>query len=93
MENIILNSNEIETFRSQGYLGPYSLCSADEMMKTAKQIESVLNTDPPDHKNRVHNRHLDNQLIHQVSPHLVVSDQIFYLIYPVEIYFHFQSQS
>ena len=67
MENIILNSNEIETFRSQGYLGPYSLCSADEMMKTAKQIESVLNTDPPDHKNRVHNRHLDNQLIHQVS--------------------------
>ena len=67
MENIILNSNEIETFRSQGYLGPYSLCSADEMMQTAKQIESVLNTDPPDHKNRVHNRHLDNQLIHQVS--------------------------
>ena len=67
MENINLDVNEIEQFRSQGYLGPYSLCSVDEMNQTAEQIEQLLNTDPPDHKNRVHNRHLDHQLIHQLS--------------------------
>ena len=62
-----LDTNEIEQFRLQGYLGPYSLCSIDEMSQISSQIERVLNTDPPDHKNRVHNRHLDEQLIHQLS--------------------------
>ena len=64
MKNTILDANEIKKFRVQGYLGPYSLCSVDEMSQIAKQIELVLNTDPPDHKNRVHNRHLDDQLVH-----------------------------
>ena len=67
MENISLDANEIEQFRLQGYLGPYSLCSADEMSQIAEQIERLLHTDPPDHENRVHNRHLDDQLIHQLS--------------------------
>ena len=37
------------------------------MSQIAAQIERILNTDPQDHKNRVHNRHLDDQLIHQLS--------------------------
>ncbi len=67
MKNTILDANEIKKFRVQGYLGPYSLCSVDEMSQIAKQIQLVLNTDPPDHKNRVHNRHLDDQLVHELS--------------------------
>ena len=67
MENLGLDANEIGQFRSKGYLGPYPLCSVDEMGQVLEQIEQVLNTDPPDHKNRVHNRHLDDQLIHQLS--------------------------
>ena len=67
MENLGLDANEIGQFRSKGYLGPYPLCSVDEMGQVLEQIEQVLNTDPPNHKNRVHNRHLDDQLIHQLS--------------------------
>ena len=82
----ILDSNEIEQFRSQGYLGPYSLCSVDEMNHTAEQIEQLLNTDPPDHKNRVHNRHLDHQLIHQLStdPQIVTV----WLVYMVMTFYY-----
>ena len=64
-----LSQDEMNHFRHQGYLGPYKLCSPDEMLKMQPDIESILETDAPDHKNRVHNRHLDYPLIHDLAAH------------------------
>lgn len=68
-DNHSLNRDEIDQFRTEGYLGPYTLCSSDEMVKKQPEIVRILETDAPDHKNRVHNRHLDFPLIHDFATH------------------------
>ena len=47
--NYQLSGEEMERFRRQGYLGPYALCSPDEMRGMQPAIERVLETDAPDH--------------------------------------------
>ncbi len=64
-----LSLEETDQFRQQGYLGPYTLCSPEEMLKIHPEIEKILETDAPDHKRRVHNRHLDCPLIHNLATH------------------------
>ncbi len=64
-----LSSEEANQFRNQGYLGPYTLCSPEEMRKRQPEVVKILKTDAPDHKNRVHNRHLDYPLIHDLATH------------------------
>ena len=64
-----LSLEETDQFRQQGYLGPYALCSPEEMLEKQPEIEKILETDAPDHKNRVHNRHLDFPLIHNLATH------------------------
>ena len=64
-----LTKREIARFRTQGYLGPYPLCSVEEMADLRPAIERVLETDPPDSKNRIHNRHLDSRVIYDLSTH------------------------
>ena len=39
------------------------------MLKHQPEIEVILKTDAPDHKNRVHNRHLDYPLIYELATH------------------------
>ena len=65
--NHILCTEEREQFWRQGYLGPYTLCNSEEMLDMQPAIERVLETDAPDHKNRVHNRHLDSPVIHNLA--------------------------
>ncbi len=67
--NYQLSCAEMDQFRKQGYLGPYTLCSPDEMRNMQPEIEKVLKTDAPDHKVREHNRHLDHRLIHEFATH------------------------
>ena len=57
----------MQRFRRDGYLGPYSLCSPDEMAALRPAIERVLETDPPVSHNRVHNRHLDNRAVYDLA--------------------------
>ena len=64
-----LTREEMMHFRTQGYLGPYPLCSAAEMAALRPAIEQVLETDPPGSKNRVHNRHLDSRVIYDLATH------------------------
>ena len=64
-----LTREEMMHFRTQGYLGPYPLCSAAEMVALRPAIEQVLETDPPGSKNRVHNRHLDSRVIYDLATH------------------------
>ena len=70
--NYQLSGEEMERFRRQGYLGPYALCSPDEMRGMQPAIERVLETDAPDHGVRAHNRHLDCPLIHELATHPAV---------------------
>ena len=65
----VLTEEELLHFRTKGYLGPYSLCSEAEMAELRPAIEEVLETDPPNAKNRIHNRHLDSRAIYDLSTH------------------------
>lgn len=67
--NHALHAQEREQFWRQGYLGPYKLCSSEEMLSMHSKIEKVLETAPPDHNQVEHNRHLDSELIHNLATH------------------------
>ena len=71
-----LTAAERDTFRQQGFLGPYEMCPAAEMDAMRPRIEAVLQTDAPDHKTRVHNRHLDSRLIHELATHPAILDRM-----------------
>ena len=58
-----LSAEEMDQFRTRGFLGPFALCSPEEMGARRPAIEAVLETDPPDHRQKGHNRHLDQRLI------------------------------
>ena len=66
---ITLTNEETTRFRKEGYLGPYSLCSPEEMADWRIEVEQVLETKPPDAKNTIHNRHLDSRAIYDLSTH------------------------
>ena len=74
--NYKLSVKEANQFRNQGYLGPYTLCSPEEMLKRQPEIVDILDTDAPDHKNRVHNRHLDYPLIYKLATHPSIVDRM-----------------
>ena len=61
--NTALSAEEMDQFRTQGFLGPFALCSPEEMGATRPAIEAVLASEPPHHRQKVHNRHLDHRLI------------------------------
>ena len=67
--NDTLSPEEREQFWRDGYLGPYTLCSPDEMLNQQPDIEAVLESDAPDHKVKAHNRHLDSPLIYDLATH------------------------
>ena len=67
--NGTLRPEEREQFWRDGYLGPYALCSPEEMISKQPEIVKVLNSDAPDHKAREHNRHLDSPLIYDLATH------------------------
>ena len=54
-------------FRRDGYLGPFALCSPDEMAVLRPEIERVLATDPANGDGRVHNRHLDSRAVYDLA--------------------------
>ena len=64
-----LTAAEMERFRRDGYLGPYALCSPDEMAARRPAMERVLATDPPHGEQRVHNRHLDSRAVYDLATH------------------------
>ena len=71
-----ITSQERQHFRTQGYLGPFELCSPEEMAQIRPDIEQVLNSDPPGHKTRIHNRHLDCPLIHELATHPAIVERM-----------------
>jgi hypothetical protein len=81
--SVSLKSDEVQTFKKQGYLGPYPMISPDEMQLLTPQVEDVLESDPvvntgsdntppgDTHRkyNRLHNRHLDQRVIYDLAAH------------------------
>ena len=78
--NTALSAEEMDQFRTQGFLGPFALCSPKEMGATRPAIEAVLESEPPDHRQKVHNRHLDHRLIWDLAtdPEIISRMQCLY---------------
>ena len=74
--NYTLSTEEREQFWRQGYLGPYPLCSSQDMFRMHPEIERILETEPPDHKQFEHNRHLDAPLIHELATHPTIINRM-----------------
>jgi ectoine hydroxylase-related dioxygenase (phytanoyl-CoA dioxygenase family) len=66
-ETVALSEAELNQFRTDGYLGPYELFTAEEMVEIQAGVDAVLKIAPNDHKTHEHNRHLDQPLIHDIS--------------------------
>ncbi|MCG9129395.1 phytanoyl-CoA dioxygenase family protein [Candidatus Poribacteria bacterium] len=71
-----LSEEEKQQFWEKGYLGPYTLCSPEDMVKMQPEIVEILHSDAPDHKVREHNRHLDYPLIYKLATHSTVVDRM-----------------
>lgn len=75
-----LSPEESKDFHHQGYLGPFTLCSPDEMAEIRAHIESeVLEREHP----REHqSRHLDNRVVYNLCSHPAIVDRITSLMGP-----------
>ncbi|HYF50425.1 MAG TPA: phytanoyl-CoA dioxygenase family protein [Planctomycetota bacterium] len=78
-----LSREEIERYHVNGYLGPYALCSPEEMAQIRKRIEEeVLTTDGPNPKQRVQGRFQDKKLIYDLCTHPAIRERIACLLGP-----------
>jgi hypothetical protein len=80
--SIGLSTKEVAQFRQDGYLGPMPLCSPEEMADIRTQIESLLETEAPDHKQKRHNRHLDSRMLYDLSTHPEILNRMISLYGP-----------
>lgn len=77
-----LGPDEIERFHQHGFLGPYPLCSPDEMGEVRRGLESeVLSTPGPapeigSGEAASESRHLDSPLIHGLAAHPAVVGRV-----------------
>ena len=76
MQNFALSKAEIEQFHNEGYLGPYAVCSPEEMAEHRRQIERMLTTPGPNKKNPSQCRHLDSAVVYGLCSHPAVVDRM-----------------
>jgi hypothetical protein len=78
-----LTSEEIVTFKEQGYLGPYPMMTEEEMGLLTPQIEQILEPDPTfKNKSRIHNRHLDEPLMFDLATNPAIINRMVSLYGP-----------
>ena len=82
----MLTSDEISTFKTQGYLGRFSMMSPDEMTAHIPDIVKITETPPDGQTNRrsslLHNRHLDQTLMMDLACHPAIVDRMVALYGP-----------
>ena len=79
----MLSTHEVAQFHEQGYLGPYTLCSLDEMAVTRSRIETeVLTSDGPNPKTRLQCRHLDQRFLYDLCALPAIVDRAESLLGP-----------
>ncbi len=65
-----LTPDEIDQFYRMGYVGPFALCSPEEMAGIRTRIErEVLTTDGINPKSRLQGRHADHRLVYDLASH------------------------
>lgn len=65
-----LTTDEITLFHRQGYLGPFAVCTPDEMATIRERIErEVLPTSGVNPKNPLQARHADHRLVYDLVTH------------------------
>ncbi|MBT3267140.1 hypothetical protein HN371_08315 [Candidatus Poribacteria bacterium] len=64
-----LTPDQVEQFRRDGYLGPFTLCSPEEMAGIAERLDAdVFAAEPP--RQGIHqSRHLDSRLVYDLCAH------------------------
>jgi ectoine hydroxylase-related dioxygenase (phytanoyl-CoA dioxygenase family) len=64
---LALSRAEVRHFHEQGYLGPYTAMSVDQMADIRRRIETeILPTTGRNPKNALQSRHLDHRFVHDV---------------------------
>lgn len=66
-----LSREQCAKFVEDGYLGPFTMCSPDEMAEIRADVDHVISTPPnsPQRHNAEHNRHLDSRVIYDLCTH------------------------
>jgi ectoine hydroxylase-related dioxygenase (phytanoyl-CoA dioxygenase family) len=78
-----LGLEEIDKFHDQGYLGPYTLCTAEKMAVVRNHIESVvLMKEGPNKASREHARHLDSRLMYDLCANPAITNRVASLLGP-----------
>lgn len=78
-----LSRQEVEDFHTNGFLGPYTLCSPEEMAVIRGRIEQeILTTDGPNKRNREQGRHQDKKLVYDLCSHPAIVERFVHLLGP-----------
>jgi ectoine hydroxylase-related dioxygenase (phytanoyl-CoA dioxygenase family) len=78
-----LTLEEVAHFHENGYLGPFPLCTPDEMATIRERIEQeVLTTDGPNPKTRIQCRHLDQRFLYDIAANPAIADRAESLLGP-----------
>lgn len=65
-----LTPDQVEQFRVDGYLGPFEMCSPDEMARISERLDAeVFSADPPPRQGVHQSRHLDSRLVYDLCAH------------------------
>ncbi len=77
-----LSTSDVEFFNANGYVGPFALCSPDEMSEWRERIvRDVLATHPP-HNIREQSRHLDSRIVYDLCSHPAIVDRMTAILGP-----------
>src|SRR5690242_4725827 len=71
-----LTREEVLRFMNEGYLGPFTLCSPEEMAVLRGRIEREVLTDPGPSGNPVQSRHLDRRVVYDICSHPAIVDRM-----------------
>lgn len=77
-----LGKDEIIRFHAEGYLGPYTLCTSDEMAVVRRNIDAIMTQKGPNPATQVQSRHMDRRTIYDLASHPAIVERINSLIGP-----------
>jgi len=75
-KSFALSKTEIEQFHKQGYLGPYTAFTPEEMADYRAKVEAVVKTEGPNKKNPSQCRHLDSPVVYDLCSHPAIVDRM-----------------
>jgi ectoine hydroxylase-related dioxygenase (phytanoyl-CoA dioxygenase family) len=72
-----LSKQEIEFFRTEGYLGPFAAVSPEEMQRIRHHIDSVvLQKDGPNPRTRLQSRHMDSRVVYDLATAPAITERM-----------------